>query len=355
LAGASLREAFLAGANLADAVLTKVDLDGANLAGADLTNADLTRANLSGANLEGAKLRGAKLRYAQLDSCKLGDADLEGANFSHADLVEAYLGGARARRANFSRAVLQRADLHEAELSSANFEGAMLEGANLSNVRAERSLFSEADLTRAKLVRANFSEADLRRVVLKEATLEGSTLTGARVHGAELRPEQLQDVIAESLDMSVAGDGSQPMSLQDYARGGGAPKQEGSGDRRYFGAGDVMRNAELEFKDNAHVEIQSRFEHCNIQLGKDAELVVGEHGTLEDCTIVGGRLRVIGKFLERRSPGLIGPSQLFVSESGAVSATVKQSGEATHFAFERGCRLRVHIMRPTTDGKAQGN
>ena len=50
--------------------------------------------------------------------------------------------------------------------------------------------------------------------------------------------------------------------------------------------------------------------------------------------------------LERRSPGLIEPSQLFVSESGAVAATIQQSKEPTHFAFERGCRLRVHIMRP---------
>ena len=97
-----------------------------------------------------------------------------------------------------------------------------------------------------------------------------------------------------------------------------APSQAAgaSGERRFFGAGDVMRNAELEFDDGAHVEIQSRFERCNIRLGKNVELVVGEHGALEDCTIMGGRLRVIGKFLERRSPGLVGPSQLFVSERG---------------------------------------
>jgi hypothetical protein len=116
----------------------------------------------------------------------------------------------------------------------------------------------------------------------------------------------------------------------------------------------VLRNAELEFDDGAHVEIQSRFEHCNIRLGKNVELVVGEHGMLEDCTIIGGRLRVLGKFLERRSPALVGPSQLFVSEKGAVAATVLQPPGATHFAFERGCRLRVHIMRGEMDGKREG-
>jgi hypothetical protein len=150
------------------------------------------------------------------------------------------------------------------------------------------------------------------------------------------------------IDMSPAGDGSQNVKLADFGSAKSL-RPEPSGDRRYFGAGDVLRNAELEFKDNAHVEIQSRFEHCNILLGKDAELVVGENGTLEDCTIVGGRLRVIGKFLEKRSPGLIEPSQLFVSESGAVAATIQQASEPTHFAFERGCRLRVHIMRPKTE------
>ena len=188
----------------------------------------------------------------------------------------------------------------------------------------------------------------MRRAVLTDARLDGCVLNGVRLHAAELSPEQLKSVTADELDLSPAGDGSQIVPLSQFISGRSV-RPEASGERRYFGAGDVMRNAELEFKDNAHVEIQSRFEHCNIMLGKNAELVVGEHGTLEDCTIVGGRLRVIGKFLEKRSPGLIEPSQLFVSESGAVAATIQQSKEPTHFAFERGCRLRVHIMRPKSE------
>jgi hypothetical protein len=115
----------------------------------------------------------------------------------------------------------------------------------------------------------------------------------------------------------------------------------------------VLRNAELEFDDGAQVEIQSRFERCNIRLGKNAELVVGAQGRLEDCTIIGGRLRVIGKFLERRSPALVGTCQLFVSKQGAVAATLQQPTEATQFAFERGCRLRVHIMPAVTHGKQE--
>jgi hypothetical protein len=156
--------------------------------------------------------------------------------------------------------------------------------------------------------------------------------------------------------MSAAADGSQRLSLAELAagHGHGASPPRTAGGRRFFGVGDVLRNAELEFDDGAHVEIQSRFEHCNIRLGRNVELVVGEHGSLEDCTITGGRLRVMGKFIERRSPGLVGPSQLFVSESGALAATVVQTREATHFAFERGCRLRVNILAVDTNGEREG-
>ena len=59
---------------------------------------------------------------------------------------------------------------------------------------------------------------------------------------------------------------------------------------------------------------------------------------------------VHGSVIERRSPGLIEPQQVFVSAKGALAATVQQSSESTHFAFERGCRLRVQISEPTTPG-----
>jgi hypothetical protein len=165
----------------------------------------------------------------------------------------------------------------------------------------------------------------------------------------------LRSAEAEWIDMSPAADGSQRSALTDFGKRDSQPAA-GSGERRFFGIGDVLRNAELEFDDGAIVEIQSRFERCNIRLGDDVELVIGEHGMLDDCTISGGRLRVLGKFLERRTPGLIGPSELFVSEKGAVAATVLQVLEPTNFAFERGCRLRVQIKRGETDdnGRAEG-
>jgi hypothetical protein len=55
---------------------------------------------------------------------------------------------------------------------------------------------------------------------------------------------------------------------------------------------------------------------------------------------------VHGKFFERQSPGIVGPRQLAVSARGAVVAAIAQSPEATRFAFEMGCQLRVKIVAP---------
>jgi hypothetical protein len=267
-------------------------------------------------------------------------------------LVDCDLGGVNAPWANFTRASLQRADFAEAELTEAIFEGGALEEVNLAGANCERSNFAEADLSNAKLEGACLEGADLRKANLDGASLKRAMMAGARLHGAELDADQLEGVEAEWLDMTAEGDGSKRTALADFGKLGQAPAADGKV-RRFFGAGDVLRNAELEFDDGAHVEIQSRFERCNIRLGKDAELIVGAQGRLEDCTIVGGRLRVLGKFLEKRSPGLIDTSQLFVSEHGAVAATLKQPAGSTQFAFERGCRLRVHIMPAATTAKQE--
>ena len=52
-----------------------------------------------------------------------------------------------------------------------------------------------------------------------------------------------------------------------------------------------------------------------------------------------------GHFFERESPGIVGARQVMVSANGALVASVKQHAELTRFAFERGSRLRVKIVR----------
>ena len=74
--------------------------------------------------------------------------------------------------------------------------------------------------------------------------------------------------------------------------------------KRYFGKGDVLRNAHLEFDSGASVEIESLFEQCTIALGKGTELVVGKSGVLSGCQFRGpGLITVHGKFVERESAG----------------------------------------------------
>jgi hypothetical protein len=119
--------------------------------------------------------------------------------------------------------------------------------------------------------------------------------------------------------------------------------------RRYFGRGDVLRNATLAFDAGAQVEIDGLFQNCTINVGHETELVIGPSGVLADCEIVGaGCITVHGKFFERAAPGIVGPRKLMVSARGAVVSAIAQSGEPTGFVFESGCQLRVKIIPPGT-------
>ena len=121
--------------------------------------------------------------------------------------------------------------------------------------------------------------------------------------------------------------------------------------RRYFGLGDVLKNATLDFEAGARVQIGSLFEKCIINLGAGTELVVGEAGVLADCTISGaGSITVHGQFFERQSPGIVGPRELVVTKTGAVAASVVQNEALTRFAFERESRLRLKILKSDAKG-----
>jgi hypothetical protein len=115
---------------------------------------------------------------------------------------------------------------------------------------------------------------------------------------------------------------------------------------RYFGQGDVLRNATLEFGEGIKVQIDSRFEQCSIALGRGAELTVGKAGVLAHCRIEGsGNITLHGRFFERESPGIIGPSQLVVTSEGELVGQVEQAPHLTRFGFEPGCRLRMKILK----------
>ncbi|HSO31470.1 MAG TPA: hypothetical protein VLT33_03110, partial [Labilithrix sp.] len=136
-----------------------------------------------------------------------------------------------------------------------------------------------------------------------------------------------------------------------------------SANRRYFGRGDVLRNASLQFDEGATVEIESLFEACTIALGRGTELVIGSDGVLTGCQITGaGNITINGKFFEKqdgkdgkRSGGgasIAGAHQLVVTATGALVGAVQQPAELTRFAFEPGCQLRMKI---STAGNGSGN
>jgi len=335
--------------------LERADMRGIDLSKAAMSGAALSRADLEGANLEAAVLRKASLKNANLREAYLAGADMQEANLENADLE-----GAKLDRANLAGANLARANLDGASLAGANLSGARLSFAQVSSAN-----LTGADLRNAVLTHANFEEstlgavkamsADLRAANLRGATLSKADLTGAKVAGLIGTGTPLADVMVSWLDTSEAGDGSGritngeiPGLLTGLRE---RPDATAPASRRYFGHGDVLKNATLDFEPGARVEIDSLFENCVINLGDGTQLVVGEAGVLADCKIAGdGLVTVHGHFFERESPGIVGPREVIVSSKGALVASVEQLAELTRFAFERGSRLRVKIVSGETKG-----
>jgi len=152
----------------------------------------------------------------------------------------------------------------------------------------------------------------------------------------------LNAVLADWVDVSPDGDGSQRVSLAELPSAlAGRP---GAAATRYFGPGDVLRNAALEFGEKTSVEIESRFENCTVAIGEGTQLVIGGDGVLKDCQVTGaGEITVHGSFFEREKPGITGVKKLVVSAKGSIVSSVVQAVDGTVFGFEPGCRLRIKI------------
>ena len=117
--------------------------------------------------------------------------------------------------------------------------------------------------------------------------------------------------------------------------------------RRYFGRGDTLRNATLEFNSGSVVVIESQFENCSITLGEGTELTVGAPGRLHGCKVRGpGNIIVEGGIFEHEAPTIAGAARLILRDGGAISGTVEQHPNKTVFAIERGSKLRVSITQP---------
>jgi hypothetical protein len=288
-------------------------------------------------SLKRAGLSGLDLSAAAMEGADLGRADLEGANLSNAKLKGAMLASASLRGANLKGADLTDVDLGKADLDGADLTGAKLARANLERASLEGTILAAADL----------SGANLRHAVLTRADLGGANLGRAKVNGASFIDARLASIVLDFIDASPGGDGSVrlegPRALA-FLTGREEEKEPAS---RYFGKGDILRDATLEFGKNSVIHIDSRFENCSISLGDGAELTIGEPGVLKNCEIVGrGTITVHGRFFERKSPGIVGAERVVVSSRGALVGGIEQAPQATTFAFEPGSRLRVKILKP---------
>ncbi|MGC4092590.1 MAG: pentapeptide repeat-containing protein [Polyangiaceae bacterium] len=191
---------------------------------------------------------------------------------------------------------------------------------------------------------------DLRHTNLAGADFAGAALTGAKLHGASSQSAKWTSLAAEWLDASPSGDGTRQVRGEDLDALLSGKMAAPSHAARYFGKGDILRDASLEFGDGSSIEIESRFENCSITLGRGTDLVIGEAGVLSKCRIQGGgNITVLGQFFERESPGIIGPKRLVVTNSGAVVGSVEQAAGSTEFAFQPGCRLRMKILKSRTE------
>jgi hypothetical protein len=278
---------------------------------------------------------------------------------TNSGLDEARLSGAAADGANFSGATLQAANLEEGDFTLAMFTDANMSGIRAIGAKMAGASLLRVDLTAATLARADLTEVDLRMANLTGVVLTDARLTGAKIAGLIGTGAAVPSVVVEWVDTSTAGDGGGRLSngeIRPLLSGMPATSRPvRAGVHRYFGKGDSLKNAALEFQAGAMVEIDSFFQNCSIVLGEGTELVLGKEGVLADCKISGGgKITIHGKFFERESPGILGSRELTVTGDGALVAAVEQGETPTRFAFHKGCRLRVKIVRKSNSSGEKG-
>ena len=191
-------------------------------------------------------------------------------------------------------------------------------------------MLTKADLRARRPHPADLSDVDARHATFAGARLAGAKLTGAKVAGLVGTGAPARRRAGRLARHERGGDGTGRISngeipLAALGPGAGGRGAEAPAARRYFGRGDVLRNATLTFEPGARVEIDSLFENCTITARRgDASSSSASAGVLADCNIAGaGSITINGQFFERESPGIVGPRELVVSREGALVASVR--------------------------------
>ena len=172
---------------LAGSSLNNRDLSGANLSGANLRGADFSNSNLTEANLQGADLQGSTFTQAILDKAKLTAANLRGALLEKVSLVGAKLSGA-----DLTDALLQKANLVGADL-----RGAVLDGADLRDTAFTNAILAGASLKGARLNGGKFIGAGLTLSQLSVANWAGAILEARLTQGLKDLHEKFDELIED--------------------------------------------------------------------------------------------------------------------------------------------------------------
>ena len=187
--------------DLRGAWLTDVDLARAHLAEAQFDDAELVRTKLDGAQLTGSRFVAALLR-----ECTLAGAHLDVAIFDRMRCERSTFDGARLDMTSWRDAIVEHCSLRDARLAGARLDGAHFEdcdlrGAKLAGAATSRGVW--------------FERCDLRGVDLARRDLSGATFVACKLGGARGAPSAIAGWRVVDIDLSEAGDGSDPAGEDD--------------------------------------------------------------------------------------------------------------------------------------------
>jgi len=352
LKNASLREAFLVGANLEGANLESADLEGANLERANLKGANLSRANLEGATLVGAISSAHASPYAELQTANCGKADFTGAKVAHSALDEAYLGGAIFRDADLrsstgaGRTSKRRRARREARITRTE-----------RGEREQRALRRRVDGAGEPLSRVAHAGRSLgidgRQMSLAGARLNHATLTGARLYGVVAVDVSVEGIHCEFIDISVEGDGSRPIRRGAGRRAALGAKLDARPTATRPGGASSAKETCCATRPSSSAKgprwrsraLRAVLDHRRPR----TELVIGRTACSRVPHLGAGNITIHGRFYEGQAPGISGASQLVVTR-GASLVGRWSSPPSSALAFEPGCNLRMKISKVASDG-----
>lgn len=192
-------------------------LRGAVVTGANLRERRLSRASLIGVSFSDCSLVDCQLGGGVFDGTVFSNCVLDGSRFSHArltdcDFRECRCSGTVFGGAEYSKTVLQDCALHGANLAKAIFRASQIH-VSLTDAFLDKAYFEDCDLRRchferAHLLKTHFHRCDLRQCNFSRSTLEAVALFDVAMAGCSGRPQVINRVLLQRVDLSSGRDGS---------------------------------------------------------------------------------------------------------------------------------------------------